>query len=165
MTPIRTLFLAAALGLAAISISGPAFAMGASTDNPDNKAQAAKPADPNYAAGKKAIDAGNWQAAIDALSKTVAADPKHADAFNYLGYANRKLGKYDEAFAQYGKALAIDPEHKGAHEYIGEAYLETNNLAKAEEHLKRLDKICLFSCKEYTELKARVAEFKAKKSG
>jgi len=160
MTPIRTVLVAAFLGLAV----APAHGMG-NTGTSSATPEPAKPADPNFAAGKQAIDAGNWQAAIDALSKTVAADPKNADAFNYLGYASRKLGKHDDAFAHYGKALAIDPEHKGAHEYIGEAYLETNNLAKAEEHLKRLDKICLFSCKEYTELKARVAEFKAKKSG
>jgi tetratricopeptide (TPR) repeat protein len=156
---IRFVTFAILLGLAA----GPAFAMGSNSPSDELK-RTAKPADPSYAEGKKAIDAGNWQGAIAALTRTVAAEPSNADAFNYLGYANRKLGRYDDAFAHYGKALALNPEHKGAHEYIGEAYLETGNLAKAEEHLKALDKICLFSCAEYTELKARVAEFKAKRS-
>jgi tetratricopeptide (TPR) repeat protein len=145
-----------------LGLAGPAIAMGSGDGKPPPAA--AKPADPNYAAGKSAIDAGNWQGAIDALTRAVAADASNADAFNYLGYANRKLGKYPDAFTHYQKALALNPEHKGAHEYIGEAYLETGNLAKAEEHLKALDKICLFSCKEYTELKARVAEFKSKKA-
>lgn len=144
--------------------AAPAWSMGGTDKAPDPFAKPAKPADPSFTDGKKAIDAGNWPLAVASLSKAVATDPKNADAFNYLGYAYRKQQQYDQAFANYQKALAIDPEHKGAHEYIGEAYLETNNLVKAEEHLKALDKICLFSCKEYTELKARVAEFKTKKS-
>jgi tetratricopeptide (TPR) repeat protein len=148
-----------------LGLSGPAVAMGSGSGGDTGAPRTpAKAADPNYAAGKSAIDAGNWQGAIDALTRAVAADASNADAFNYLGYANRKLGKYPDAFTHYQKALALNPEHKGAHEYIGEAYLETGNLAKAEEHLKALDKICLFSCKEYTELKARVAEFKSKKA-
>ena len=158
MDSLRIVILAVLLGMAA----GPALAMGSGGDAP--KSAPAKPADPSFSEGRKAIDAGNWPAAVVALTKAVANDPKNADAFNYLGYAYRKQQQYDQAFANYQKALAIDPEHKGAHEYIGEAYLETNNLAKAEEHLKALDKICLFSCKEYTELKARVAEFKTRKS-
>jgi Flp pilus assembly protein TadD len=160
MIRLSALALAILLGL-----SGPAVAMGSGSGGDTGAARTpAKPADPNYAAGKSAIDAGNWQGAIDALTRAVAADASNPDAFNYLGYANRKLGKFPDAFTHYQKALALNPEHKGAHEYIGEAYLETGNLAKAEEHLKALDKICLFSCKEYTELKARVAEFKSKKA-
>jgi tetratricopeptide (TPR) repeat protein len=162
MISLRTISLAILLGMAPGLASGPVWSMGGTDKAPDPFAKPAQPVDANYADGKKAIDAGNWPAAVVALTKAVGNDPKNADAFNYLGYAYRQ--QYDQAFANYQKALAIDPEHKGAHEYIGEAYLETSNLAKAEEHLKALDKICLFSCKEYTELKARVAEFKTKKS-
>jgi len=145
-----------------LGLAGTALAMG-SDKGPPPAAQAT-PADPSFTEGRLAIEQANWQGAIAAFARTVAQDPQNADAFNYLGFANRKLGNFPQAFASYEKALAIDPEHKGAHEYIGEAYLETNNLAKAEEHLKRLDRICLFGCKEYTELKARVAEYKAKRS-
>jgi tetratricopeptide (TPR) repeat protein len=161
MTPLRIVLPALLLAVIAAPASG-VLAMG--NDRPATPAAPAKPVDMNYTEGKKAVDAGNWAGAVAALSRAVVADPSNADAFNYLGYAHRKLGKYDDAFFNYQQALILNPEHKGAHEYLGEAYLETNNLAKAEEHLKALDKICLFSCKEYTELKARVAEFKAKKS-
>ena len=165
LTPLRivlpALLLALLLALAAAPATG-VLAMG--NDRPSTPAAPAKPVDANFTEGKKAVDAGNWAGAEAAMGRAAAADPSNADAFNYMGYAQRKQGKFNEAFANYQKALAINPEHKGAHEYIGEAYLETNNLPKAEEHLKALDKICLFSCKEYTELKARVAEFKAKKS-
>jgi hypothetical protein len=38
----------------------------------------------------------------------------------------------------------------------------TNNLPKAEEHLKILDKLCFFPCSEYTQLKKAVAEYKGR---
>lgn len=117
-----------------------------------------------YQAGSKAIQAMDWQGAIDAFTKVVEADAGNADAWNYLGYANRKLGNYDAAFRHYARALEIDPKHKGAHEYLGEAYLLVDNLAKAEEHLAKLDDICLFGCNEYSALKKAVADYKKKRS-
>ena len=118
--------------------------------------------DPDYAAGKAAIDARNWGAAIKSLTIAAQRDPNNADIQNFLGYANRKLGQLDLAFKYYGRALEIDPKHRGAHEYVGEAYLMANNLAKAEEHLAALDKICFLPCEEYTDLKNEVAEYKLK---
>jgi tetratricopeptide (TPR) repeat protein len=124
---------------------------------------ASKPVDPNFTEGKKAIDAKDWAKAIPLFEMVVAKDDKNADAFNWLGFATRNQGDYDKAFAYYGKALTIDPRHRGAHEYSGEAYLKVNNVEKAEEHLKRLDSICTFGCAEYTELKTKIAAYKAAK--
>lgn len=155
---ISTLVLAL---LAALSLATPqaGHAMGSS----DPSAGMPKAADPNFAEGRKAIDAKDWPKAVDLFQKVVAKDEKNADAFNWLGYALRNQGDYPKAFAAYEKALSIDPRHKGAHEYIGEAYLKTGNLEKAEEHLKRLDSICTFGCAELTELKTKIAAFKAAK--
>lgn len=115
--------------------------------------------EPEFIAGKQAIDAKEWKKAIAHFSK-VKAD---ADAFNYLGYASRNLGEYEAAFGYYRRALAMDWYHRGAHEYIGEAYLMTNNLAKAEEHLGHLKNMCDASCEEYKDLERAVAEFKKKR--
>ena len=57
--------------------------------------------DADFAAGKKAIDAKDWNAAVAAFGKVVKRDAKNADAFNFLGYAYRWLGKMDESFANY----------------------------------------------------------------
>jgi DNA-binding SARP family transcriptional activator len=65
-------------------------------------------------------------------------------------------------FKHYNQALALDPKHKGAHEYLGEAYLMVGNVAKAKEHLAQLDKLCLFSCSEYTELRKAIARHEKK---
>ena len=120
------------------------------------------PEDPDYAAGKRAVDAKNWQAALEAFNKVVAKDPRNADAHTYLGYTYRKSGQLDLAFKEYDESLRLEPRHRGAHEYVGEAYLMTGNLPKSEEHLKALDRICFFGCDEYSELKKAVADYKQK---
>jgi Flp pilus assembly protein TadD len=115
---------------------------------------------PDYAAGKKAIEARDWNAAIKRFSAVAARTPDNADVQNYLGYAYRNTGKLDAAFDHYQRALKLNPQHRGAHEYIGEAYLMVKNLAKAEEHLAALERICLLPCEEYTDLKAKVTAYR-----
>lgn len=154
----RTLLLLVVL-LAAMTLSGsPAIAAGGGGGD----SVPAVPEDPNYVAGKQAVEAMNWQAALDAFNKVAAKDPGNANAQNYLGYTYRKSGKLDLAFKHYEEALRLNPKHRGAHEYMGEAYLMVNNLAKAEEHLKVLDRLCLFGCEEYDDLKKAVAEYRQK---
>jgi Flp pilus assembly protein TadD len=119
--------------------------------------------DPDYAAGKKAIEMKDWNAAIKSLSSAALRDTRNADLQNYLGYAYRNSGQMELAFKHYGRALQFNPRHRGAHEYLGEAYLLVDNLAKAEEHLAALQKICLIPCEEYEDLKKKVDAYR--KSG
>ncbi|HUL93212.1 MAG TPA: tetratricopeptide repeat protein [Burkholderiales bacterium] len=123
--------------------------------------QNVRPEDPDYASGKKAVDAQNWSAAIDSFNRAASRQPKNPDVQNYLGYAYRKSGNLDQAFKYYNEALRLDPDHKGAHEYIGEAYLMVNNLPKAEEHLARLNKLCFLPCSEYSDLKKAVDKYRS----
>lgn len=113
----------------------------------------------DYENGVKAVNSADYIKAIKLLSKVVAAKPKDADAWNYLGFSNRKLKRFDLALDAYQKALAINPKHRGAHEYLGELYLQTDDLANARKHLKRLDKICFFGCEEYDDLKAAILAY------
>ncbi|HXA96432.1 MAG TPA: tetratricopeptide repeat protein [Candidatus Dormibacteraeota bacterium] len=123
----------------------------------------AKPEDPQYTAGVRAIKAGDFAKAIPLLQSVVSRDDKNADAYNWLGYATRKNGDAPAAIPFYEKALAIDPKHKGAHEYLGEAYLVLDNLPKAKEHLRTLDSLCFITCSEYRDLKRAVEAYE--KSG
>jgi len=118
-----------------------------------------KTEDPDYASAVQAIDAKQYARAIPLLENVVKRDPSNADAYNWLGYATRKNGDPKAAIPLYEKALAIDPKHLGAHEYIGEAYLQLDDLANAKEHLKRLDKLCFFSCEQYRDLKKAVEAY------
>jgi tetratricopeptide (TPR) repeat protein len=136
--------------------SGSALAMGSDTSKD------AKAMDPNFVAAKQLVEDGKYAEAIPLLETVVATDKQNADAFNYLGYSNRKLGNTDVALTHYQAALALDPKHRGANEYLGELYLLLGDLPKAEERLKVLDGACFFGCDEYTELKQAIAQYKAK---
>jgi Flp pilus assembly protein TadD len=126
----------------------------------DEENPAAVELDPDYSAGKKAIDAKQWSAAIAALSSAALRDTRNADIQNYLGYAYRNAGQLELAFRHYERALTLSPRHRGAHEYVGEAYLIVNNLGKAEEHLAVLQQICLIPCEEFEELKEKIEAYK-----
>ncbi len=121
-----------------------------------------KAVDPDFAAGRAAIEAKDWQAAIRALSSAALRDTRSADIQNHLGYAYRHTGQMELAFKHYGRALQLNPRHRGAHEYVGEAYLIVNDPARAEEHLAALEKICLIACEEYNDLKKAIAEYRRK---
>src|SRR5262245_54231015 len=92
----------------------------------------------NIAAGRKAIDAKDYNAAVNYLTKAVQEEPNNADAENMLGYSYRKLGTFDKSMEHYQKALKIDSGHRSAHEYLGELYLDMNQLDNAEEQLATL---------------------------
>jgi tetratricopeptide (TPR) repeat protein len=121
----------------------------------------AKPVDPSFAQAKVAIEARNYAAAMPLLQQVVARDPQNADAYNLMGYATRKSGDANGSLRYYTTALQIDPKHLGAHEYIGEAYLMLDRPQEAEQHLARLDSLCLFGCSEYRMLKTAIANYKA----
>ena len=140
-------------------LAGTAFAAG--MGNGDS----AKPKDPTYAQARELFDTGDYAAAVPLLQKTVAADPRNADAFNYLGYSLRKTGNWDDAMASYLKALELEPKHRGANEYLGELYLEMDQLEKAKERLDVLDSACFFGCEEYRELKAAIKAYEQKAGG
>jgi Flp pilus assembly protein TadD len=116
-----------------------------------------------FKAGQKAVKAKNYESALVHLSKALEKDPDSADTHNLLGYSYRKLGNTDKAFEHYRMALKLNPKHRGANEYLGELYLETDQLAKAEERLAVLDKACLWGCEEYDDLKEAIEKYKAEK--
>ncbi|MEZ4608103.1 MAG: tetratricopeptide repeat protein [Deinococcales bacterium] len=107
------------------------------------------------------IDEEDYQGAIDLLMPYVESHLDDADAFNLLGYSNRKLGDYEKGLEYYTKALELEPEHIGANEYLGELYLETGELDKAIERLTILGdaEACQQSCEAYLELKELVDSY------
>jgi Flp pilus assembly protein TadD len=131
----------------------------------DTPGPARAPEDPDLTSARARIAAKDWPAAAAVMQKAVARDPGNADYHNLLAYALRHTANpdMDVVFKHYGEALRIDPKHRGAHEYIGEAYLLVGNPTKAKEHLAALDKLCLFSCAEYRDLKKAIERFEAQK--
>jgi tetratricopeptide (TPR) repeat protein len=120
--------------------------------------------DTEMTSAREMIAKKDWAAALLVLERYTRANPANADGFNLLGYSLRNLKRYDESLVAYEKALRLDPKHRGAHEYIGVAYIQMGRLDKAQEHLDALDKICLFSCEEYRDLKEALEEARKSKS-
>ena len=118
--------------------------------------------DPDYAAGKAAIEMKNWGEAVTRFQKAVVRDPDSADLHNYLGYSYRNLKQMDLAFKFYKRSIELNPRHRGAHEYIGEAYLMVKDLVNAERHLAALRDICLLPCEELGDLEKAIKEYRTK---
>ena len=91
-----------------------------------------------------------YEKALKYLIKSNEEEPNQADTLNYLGFALRKLGNFEEAEKYYLLGLNIKPKHHGINEYLGELYIITNRMNLAKERLEVL-KNC--NCEEYDELK------------
>ena len=116
--------------------------------------------DPEFAAGKKALLAEDWDGAIAVLKSAALRDPRNADIQNYIGYAYRRLRQMGPAIGHYQQALMLNPRHRSAHEHLGEAHLVLGDPATAEQHLAHLEDICLIGCEEYDDLKRAIAGYK-----
>lgn len=164
----------AALTLAALSIGGwlaadaLAAGGGGSMPRPDMPRPSPSPSKPKDQARETEFQKAEYlikgekcAEAIPILQGVVADNPRDADAWNYLGFCHRQLGKNQEALGYYEKALKLNPKHKGAHEYLGELYLKMGNLPKAEEELVILKGLCPGGCEELEDLEADIADYKA----
>jgi tetratricopeptide (TPR) repeat protein len=146
-----------AVGLAVALPAPSVWSMGSSSDT--SSSSPAVTAD--YATAKKLVDEGKYRDAIPILDQLVAKNPADADALNELGFSHRKLGHEQKALTYYLKALATQPNHLGANEYLGELYLEMKDMPLAEDRLAVLEKACT-NCEQYSELKEKIADYKAK---
>jgi tetratricopeptide (TPR) repeat protein len=119
------------------------------------------PLDADFAAGKRALGAGEWKTAIAAFELAAVREPGNADIHNYIGYAYRRLHEPEHALAHFEAAIAVNPRHRAAHQHAGEYYASIGKLAKAREHLAALDRICLIPCAEHADLQTAINRFAA----
>ena len=145
--------------LAAGSSPAPRTEIPRPSAQPGNTKQQA--AESDFDKAEYLIKADKCEEAIPLLQQVVASNARDADALNYLGFCNRKLGKYPDALGFYQKALAVNPKHKGANEYLGELYLRMGDMAKAQEQLTVLKGLCPSGCEEVEDLEADIADTKA----
>ncbi|TAV75496.1 tetratricopeptide repeat protein [Rhizobium leguminosarum] len=124
----------------------PAFAVDnmQSTDAPDLTSVRAK------------IDAKDYAGALAEL-RGLAEDNQQADVYNLMGYTLRKTGDYRTSLTYYTKALELQPDHRAAREYLGELYVETGEMAKAEEQVLSLKQLCPSGCDELEDLQKVIA--------
>ena len=120
--------------------------------NKKDKSSSAKDFIDGYHAAYALIyDKNDFEGGIAAL-RALDHD-NNADVATLLGYASRKLGRYDDAKYWYDKALAADPQHALTWSYYGMWHAEQGNLLKAKDDLEQVRLICGTECKEYVALK------------
>jgi tetratricopeptide (TPR) repeat protein len=132
--------------------SGKPSGKGETKKNKKDKSSSAKDFIDGYHAAYALIyDKDDFQGGITAL-RALEHD-NNADVATLLGYASRKLGRYDDAKYWYDKALAADPKHALTWSYYGMWHAEQGNLLKAKDDLEQVRLICGTECKEYVALK------------
>jgi tetratricopeptide (TPR) repeat protein len=105
-----------------------------------------------YRAARQLILDGQYEAGITAMHALGRDD--HPDVANYIGYANRKMGNYDQSKIWYEAALKADPNHVRTWSYYGMWQMEQGNRLKALEDLHKVQLICgNTTCEEYRQLK------------
>lgn len=106
-----------------------------------------------YRAARQLILAGHYQAGIAAMH--ALGHDEHPDVANYIGYANRKMGNYDQSKVWYEAALKADPNHTRTWSYYGMWQMEQGNRLMANDYLAKVNLLCgNTSCEEYRQLKA-----------
>jgi tetratricopeptide (TPR) repeat protein len=74
-----------------------------------------------------------YSSALSKFQQATQNDPEMYEAWNYVGYTNRKLGNYDVALTAYERALTLHPGYPDALEYRGEAFLGLNRVPDAQQ--------------------------------
>jgi tetratricopeptide (TPR) repeat protein len=132
---------------------------------PENKNKpACKPShsasnDEIYNAGYWMARSGNYAEALSVFR--MARDQNDPRILTGIGFAIRKLGDVDAAFAYYRRALAREPGLVLTRVYLGEAHLMKNDLAAAEVQLVEIERQCGTSCEAYAQLAGHIAAYKS----
>ncbi len=78
--------------------------------------------------GVIAYQKGQYDVAVERITKAIAISPDFADAHFNLGNAFKDQGKFEEAAASYHAAIAIKPEYMDAHNNLGAVLIGLGDL-------------------------------------
>jgi tetratricopeptide (TPR) repeat protein len=73
-----------------------------------------------------------YTGALKKFTRAIELEPAMHEAWNYAGYASRKLGDHRAALDAYDRALSLKPGYAQAIEYRGHAYLGLGRLTDAK---------------------------------
>src|SRR5262245_5381841 len=105
-----------------------------------------------YQHARALIMGGDYEAGIAAMHALGHDD--NPEIANFIGYASRKLGRYEESKYWYERALAADPNHVRTWSYYGMWHAEQGNMLMAQDYLEKVRLICgNTTCEEYVKLK------------
>lgn len=122
----------------------------------------ATPLDPRAAVlvaeGRKALAAGDANAATDAYEAALVIQPGHVAILLNLAEASRKQGLQGKALRYYREVLEADPGNVFAISGEGIALVEKGAVERARRNLARLEQICGAGCVPAKDLAAAIQQ-------
>ena len=110
--------------------------------------------------GRRAQDPSLDRVQIESLLKrSLALDPKLADAHLQLGNLYTDQNKYAEAIPEYVRARELSPELADVHYRLGQAYVRTGQKDQAEAELKIYQTLRAEHMAELDRQKAEIRQF------
>ncbi len=83
------------------------------------------------------FNAGEYQQAVEAYDRVLAADPQDYYAYGQRGECYRMLSRYDEAIADFDRAIELNPDNSWAMATRGECYRAKEQYDLAIQDLDR----------------------------
>ncbi len=90
----------------------------------------------DYERGKQALVAGRLGLAVVHFRAELAGAPESVEAWNGLGVAFDRLGRFDLSLRAYGRALAIDPHSAQTLNNLGYSFLLQGRYEQARAYLR-----------------------------
>lgn len=106
--------------------------------------------------GARLLEAGRYDLGLPLLRSALERLPGDPDILVYIAFAERRLGRKEEAMDAYFLALSQNPNHPGALAYQGSLFLEMNEPARAAANLAQLAATC-GACPEHETLRREIA--------
>lgn len=89
------------------------------------------------------------------------ADQNQPRVQNYLGFANRKAGRMEDAMMYYNAALAMDPDYVLARSYMGQGLVQIGDISGAKAQLIEIKKRAGVENRPYEMLASAIAGIKS----
>jgi tetratricopeptide (TPR) repeat protein len=110
--------------------------------------------------GKRAQDPDLDLSQIEGLlKKSIALDPKIAEAHLQLGNLYSDQGKYAEAVPEYTRALELNPDLADGYYRLGQAYVHTGQKDRAQQEFATYQKLRTQHMSDLDKQRAEIRQF------
>lgn len=108
--------------------------------------------------GESARATGDLDRAAGLIETALAVDPRNRQGFIVLAEISRARGLPGQSIRLYREALVLEPADLRALRGQGEALVAKGAVAKAQENLAKIRKLCGAQCTDATALAAAIAK-------
>ncbi|MFZ5829553.1 MAG: tetratricopeptide repeat protein [Planctomycetota bacterium] len=88
--------------------------------------------DEHFRDAEKALSRHDWNGALSAIEKALAANPEHVEAYRVRGWMQMQRGQYPQAIADFDEAVRLDPDSAETWCNRGLAWARQRDVERAE---------------------------------